>query len=340
MSNTEEDALAAAKKSLVRIQDFDTTALPRLSDLGTSFSFEPAVLPANRIISLYKKLTVTALDDFPPNLLDLVQKQADSDFQLFKEVLEFKSEQGAEIRSNIIGRIDRRYNELFAAIYPLISYSMHKAVDFADLDARARAKLQEIDDRVESEEETIQELREEAQQLMTSVKEAAAEQGVTQQAIYFKDEAEAQKANAKKWYKYSIWVACILLAYSLFIFLSWVFGWLPKATTMVEVVQSTVSKVLIFAVLFLALYFVVKNYMSCKHNEVLNRHRQNALLTYRAIVGAASVPTNTDIILNQASSCIFTPQSTGFIGQKNSSLPANSSPISYLINKATGDQGE
>jgi hypothetical protein len=49
-----------------------------------------------------------------------------------------------------------------------------------------------------------------------------------------------------------------------------------------------------------------------RHNAVVNKHRQNALLTYRALVEAGSEGGTRDIVLTHAASCIFAPQDTGF----------------------------
>ena len=58
--------------------------------------------------------------------------------------------------------------------------------------------------------------------------------------------------------------------------------------------------------------------MANKHNEVINRHRENALKTYKALVDAAGADANRDIVLTNASECIFLSQTTGF-GKSDSS---------------------
>jgi hypothetical protein len=84
----------------------------------------------------------------------------------------------------------------------------------------------------------------------------------------------------------------------------------PESTT--EAIQLITSKVLIFAVLGFMLVLAAKNYATHKHNSVVNRHRQNALLTYQALVAAAAGKGTEDIVLAHAASCIFSPQETGF----------------------------
>jgi len=55
-----------------------------------------------------------------------------------------------------------------------------------------------------------------------------------------------------------------------------------------------------------------RNYLANRHNAVINRHRQNALATYEALLKAAGQEANRDIVLTKAADCIFSAQPTGF----------------------------
>jgi len=57
--------LEETTESLSRLQEFDPTALPRKEDLGNTLNFEGAVAPAEKLIALYNRLSVTVLEDFP-----------------------------------------------------------------------------------------------------------------------------------------------------------------------------------------------------------------------------------------------------------------------------------
>ena len=92
-----------------------------------------------------------------------------------------------------------------------------------------------------------------------------------------------------------------------------------------EQAQFITRKFLIFAVLSYMLIMSVKNYNNFKHNAVVNRHRQNALVTFQALVVASGEKGTGDIILANASACIFSPQETGFSqGGKSDSAGAKS----------------
>jgi hypothetical protein len=64
---------------------------------------------------------------------------------------------------------------------------------------------------------------------------------------------------------------------------------------------------------------------------VVNRHRQNALATYVALVKAAGQEANRDVVLAKAADCIFSAQPTGF-GKEHSTDTGSVS----LVNLASG----
>lgn len=77
-----------------------------------------------------------------------------------------------------------------------------------------------------------------------------------------------------------------------------------------------------------------RNYATHKHNAVVNRHRQNALLTYRALVAAAGEKGTEDVVLAHAASCIFSPQDTGFSGARGEANPGTRAVLE-LLTKST-----
>ena len=81
------------KESLSRIQKFDAALLPRESELGSRLNFSDVVDPAQQLIDLYNRLSVTALQDFPDNILTPIRDNANSHFKLFTQILDFDPSQ-------------------------------------------------------------------------------------------------------------------------------------------------------------------------------------------------------------------------------------------------------
>jgi len=294
MAINTEDLLQEATDSLERIQQFDASSLPRESELGSELHFVEAVDPAEQLIELYKRLSVAALQDFPDQTLTIIKDNANNNYQLFTQALEFKAAQQnpQNAQNGIINSIKNAYQPAFQALHPFISYSLHRAADFQRLDTQARATLQSVKDKAEK----------------------------------FGGSMEVHENNAKQilaetWRSRTTKLAIGLGTYSvLSLFVHKIPGLDPSDTY--QSIQLVTSKVLIFGVIAYMLSLSAKNFLSHKHNAILNKHRQNALLTFKALTDAAKEEENRDLVLNHASSCIFSPQETGYI-KASSVQPAN-----------------
>lgn len=81
-----------------------------------------------------------------------------------------------------------------------------------------------------------------------------------------------------------------------------------------EIVQYTVSKIVILSSLFFVLSIFNRNYKAHKHNSVLNKHRQNALSTFETFSNASGSDLQTkNAVLIEATRTIFSNQQTGYL---------------------------
>lgn len=304
-----------AISSVQRMQDFSPETLPRVEELGQEINFTASLEPATRLVDLYKRISIEALKDFPDNLLKQIQDRANADFAIFQQILDFKF-QGQEnpelTQTDYISQVPSAYQTTFALLRDVISYSACRTTDFKLIEQEARGVFQGIRDKAEQVTGQLEETKEEATRILDEVRKVAAEQGVSQQAIYFKNESELHKNNSDTWQKLTIGAAILLVIVSIsFLFLhKWAFL-SPKDNY--ETMQLIASKIFVFATLSYLLYLCGKNFLSHKHNEILNRHRQNALMTYQTITDAAKSYEGKEIILAQAAYCMFSPQETGYI---------------------------
>lgn len=332
MTINTEALLQEATVSLERIQGFDVSSLPRENELGSELHFADAVEPAEQLIELYKRLSVAALQDFPDQTLTIIKDNANNNYQLFSQALDFKAAQQnpQNARNSIIQTITNAYHPAFQALHPFISYSLHRAADFQRLDTQARATLQSVKDKAGEFGESMETHENNAKQILDEIRNVAAEQGVSQQAHYFKVEAEQHDKEAETWRSRTTKLAIGLGVYSVAsLFIHKVPGLDPSDTY--QSIQLVTSKFLIFAVIAYMLFLSAKNFLSHKHNAILNKHRQNALLTFKALTDAAKEEENRDIVLNHASSCIFSPQDTGYSkASGNQTTSTNASLVELL----------
>lgn len=330
MSNLEE-----CTESLARIQEFDPQSLEQLSRLGEPFNFSEAVKPAAKLISLFKKVPIESLEEFPETQLNQIRDLSNSLYHILEQVLTFdaKVADAQQVHSSLITQIETHYQNVFNKIHPFISYSMARTVDFNSLSEQGRAAVQEVRDTTSKLIKELDGQKEQALGILEEIRKTAAEQGVSQQAVYFAEEATAHEKSAHAWRNATILASVVV---SIFAMASFFFHKIPiiAPTNTPEAVQFVASKVLVFFVLTYMLFLCARNFLSHRHNQIVNKHRQNALMTYNSLVDAGLTPEARDTVLNHAASSIYRLHDTGYTrgGSKDS---ASSTSIIELMPKAT-----
>nr|VFK51484.1 MAG: hypothetical protein BECKTUN1418D_GA0071000_100819 [Candidatus Kentron sp. TUN] len=322
------------KESLERIQKFDTNLLPRENELGQAFNFNEVVPHAKVLIELWNRLSPIAVEDFPDQKLTIIRDTANNDYNLSKQVLDFnvEEEDAKNRRRSLINNIQNTYQNSFENIYQFISYSLHRSADFQRLDQDARATLQTIQDKTKKFASQMENHEVEARRVLDEIRKVAAEEGVTQQAAHFRTASEHHENEAKLWHSHTVklaWALGIFAALSLFI------NKIPfiAPTTIYESFQLGLSKVLIFSVITYMLFLSARNFLNHKHNGIVNKHRQNALMTHKALVEAAADIGIREAIMVQAASCIFSPQATGYTFQKGDGEVSTPKSVVEILSK-------
>lgn len=303
-----------AKESLERIQQFDTSGLPQETELGAKLNFADAVEPAQLLIDLYKRLSISALEDFPDPVLTTIKDNANNHYNIFKQILDFNPEQQSphNARNSLISSIKSAFQPAFQALHQYISYSLHRSADFQRLDSQARATLQSIEDKAQKISKNLMEYENNAKSALSEIRKVAEEEGVTQQASHFRTESDHHETESNKWKSITIKLSYAIGAFAvLSIFLHKIPFIKPETTY--DTIQLAISKLLIFSVMSYMLFLSAKNFLSHKHNAIVNKHRQNALMTHKALIEASGIDGVRDAVLLQASSCIYSPQPTGYI---------------------------
>ena len=328
------------REALERVQTFDPETLGRVDDLGRQMNFAEAVKPAGAIIAVYKRIPMSALPDFTDGQLNAILAQANADYNVFKQILDFNAASGDAVgtRTNILENIKVRRDQLFDQLWQYVAYGVARITDTSLLETQARATIQGIEDQAAKLTDQLNKAKSDADNALSAIRAVASEQGVSQQAIYFKDEAQAQETLADKWLTYTYRFAGALGSFAILSLFLHKFEWIKPASNG-EMFQLITSKVLIFTVLGYMLIMAARNYTTHKHNAVVNRHRQNALLTYRALVTAAEGTGTQDIVLAHAASCIFSPQETGFSHGKGDTGTGSKSVLE-LLTKGGARAGE
>ena len=327
------DTIKVTEEILSNMQMFNVRNLAR-GDLGP-FNFNQVIEPAKKLIALYNKIPTNILDNISEQQLNTIKSKAEEDLNKFQEVLDFdvtQTDPSAE-HKRIIEQFNTIYDKTFNAINSVVSYAQSSAINIDELNERTQISLKNLESETQNQYAELKRYNDEAQKLLTEIRKVSAEKGVSQQADFFKNRADEHEEQADKWKEKVYIFAAILAAYSILsLFLH---QWFKPANTY-ETVQLAVSKVLIFAVISYLLYLSARNFIGHTHNTIINRHRQTALMTYKAIVGATEE--NKEIVLTHASACIFSPQPTGYSSEHGPDSPSAKSVIELLAKPLSSNQ--
>lgn len=314
MSTAEQrrKSITDAKSSIERMQKFDPASIAREGDLGV-LNFKSAVPHTQRLVDLYSQLPLESIEWFNHTQASQMKALADGDYNILSQIMKLDPQKGdpGSTRTSLINQLEQAYENTFQQMSPWVAYAAGRVTDFTKIGRDARATIQGIEDKATELGRTMEERQKEAQKILDDIRKVAAEQGVSQQAIYFKEESELHSKEADKWLSLTKKLTGLLTVYAILTLALHKIPWLAPTSTY-ETVQLAVSKVLIFTTLAYFLILSAKNYLAHRHNAIVNKHRQNALVTYRALVDAAGDGANRDIVLTKAAECIFGPQPTGF----------------------------
>lgn len=326
--------LEEAKSSLERIQSFDPASLGRIEDLGRQLNFMDAVGPAIRLITVYKRLPLSILDDLIDQQLQQIKNQADGDFNRFSEILKFSAEvsNASGIRASLLDQVYKAYDNTFSALWQFIAFGVASTTDTSVLEGRARSVLQSVEDRAEDLTSRLENRNAAAQEILDHIQTVAAEQGVSQQAHFFKERADEHGSDALNWKRATLVMAGTIIVFAILSAFAFKAPWLRPENNL-DAIEFLTGKVLVFVTLAALFALCAKNFLAHKHNSILNRHRQTALQTYRVLVDSGSSSGSQDIVLAQAAACIFGQQDTGF-SKEGSESPGSRSVLELLTKSA------
>ncbi|MEQ9248100.1 MAG: hypothetical protein RLO21_19140 [Nitratireductor sp.] len=312
----DKEKLEQAKNSLERVIEFDPKKLEQKDKLGEDLSFSEAIGPAAQVIELFKQIPLDQLKTLPDAHLTKVQAQSDALYKMLDDIMRFNIDEiegnVKNKRDSLIKTLSTSYQNFFNELNQIIAYLSTRIHDFSQLQNEGRAAIQQIRDEASRIADGMKVDSENARQILEDVRKMAAEQGVSQQALYFKEESESHASQAKFWRSSTIVVSFLILILAFLSGISFKWDWLSPTSTY-GAFQIVIGKLLIFGVIVYILVLCAKNFLSHTHNAIVNKQRQNALMTFNALADAAGSEENRDIVLTQAASCIFSPQDTGYV---------------------------
>ncbi len=310
-------------ETLRRIADLDIeTQLVRSRDLGAQLDFTPyhslfenakafaaraAELPWITTSSVTQNAIVARVRSFDASITEV---QTFSPRDLPGHDLQNEKEERA-------GQVESTFQSFKHHATPVMGFLFWEGVnieryqqELSDLTEDARKKASEITTDMESQ-------KVDAEKVLAAIREAAAEQGVSQESETFHNAAKRYELSAQRWLKVAIFsgistaIAAILSAI-LFSFLWSIDGQITDAT----VLQVILAKAALLAIFIYATVTAVRLYRSSAHLAAVNRHRDDALRTFQTFVEGTATSETKDQVLLAAARAAFGQVSTGLVTDK------------------------
>lgn len=300
------------REGLEKIGAYKLEELIREKDLGSKLSFKDAEPVILGVLSLFNKIDVEQIIQVPYKILQDLHAQINDVISRFDQFKAFDPTTGnsAQQRNNLIQQLENQYPVYFATVSPILTAMMLDGNDFTVQQAKYDQIIKELENKLLEDSKKSEEYLSKMDNVLSSAQDAAAKSGVAKYSNLFEKEAIDHEKKAKTWLILTLSViGAIVLAASLLI------EFFPEESAKTgEIVQYTVSKIVILSALFFVLSIFNRNYKAHKHNAVLNKHRQNALSTFETFSNASGSDVQTkNAVLMEATRTIFSNQQTGYL---------------------------
>ncbi len=333
------EALEAATAKVEELAAVDPKALARTSDLSPDINFKDAVPHFEEMLDLCKQLSQRDISRLTVPQLTAITGACTKLSTLVQQVRDFDLNQNTpgDVCKAIIVEVGSAYDDVMNPLLLPLAFTATQATDYAKIEREAKGYHATMKTEAEKLSAFIESARGEAESALAAVKEQAAEAGVSTNAQIFVGDAQKHHDLAQGWLKATIWMAVgTFVAATAALVTAFVYHPADLAAS----IQYIVAKLLVLSILSLGVLWCARNYKSQKHNETLNKHRANALMTFRAFVEGTSDVRVKDAILMQAAQAAFSSRPTGFDAPEKDSQTIN--PVVEILGKTlphTSDGG-
>lgn len=315
MISQKEEVITAILDITRFIKSFEIEKdLVREIEFGTSLNFAPIRDTLNKIRECVERVLNCQLSELPFELLNEYRNALQRILDLMDAVKKFHVDSANPIgnRTHLINNIELSYDALIEPSAKLMLYDSainSTIINEESIKNRLSYATNEINKNIDSSKDRLIELN----NILESAKSAVGEVGITVHATLFAEEAQIHRGQAKNWF-FVIIALLVAVIIGALLFLRFT----PKSDKWdVYAIQFVITKIIVFASVFYALAISLKNYKAHKHNEVVNKHRQNALSTFETFVNSSAEQQTKDAVLLQATMSIFSNQQTGYSSSDN-----------------------
>lgn len=227
----------------------------------------------------------------------------------------FSSESGnpSARRDALAQEFYQSFRQTLREMSPFLAYVFRSSFDFSDYRSSTDDLLATLRDQAEHLGHEVEVTRQQADSALSAIREAAAEQGVSQEAAVFKEAAERYEQSATTWLRRAVGAGVVTVGAAFGLFWLWT---TEGQITDSDILQLVLIKAAVLAVLTYATATAVRFYRSNSHLAVVNRHREDALRTFRSFVEGSDSPETKDQVLLAAARAAFGQTPTGLVSEK------------------------
>lgn len=322
--------------------ELDPSEVERISDLGHQLAFKDA---ARTLFSAKELLGVIDPDIgafVPDHVTGRVSELLNNLVAQINRARAFSANKpnAPQERVEIEQSIANVYYEVFRELAPLAAISRSQeelqerfAREIESLRSSAETKEAERLARAEALTRQIEEHASAVSAILTEARKASAELATSQEADHFNEAGGGYARRATTWLWVSIGgIAALLVLASVSVALA--LGRFYEDISPTSATQIALSKFVLLGIVAYATSLAARNYFANRHNEVVNKHRANAISSYRALVEATNSPEHRDVVLNHAASAVFSPQDTAFTKQSGQAPDVPTTIINSLTKPA------
>jgi hypothetical protein len=317
------------------------------SELGPLGFEADAAYPIARIRLLLNLLKAGPIQELWSEKHKELDHCIDGLMQAFHQMRSFDPKQGGqpyETRNRPLKLLLERYTELCSTLVPVIPFLTIRAAGVQEMEAQARDTIAGMILKASTDLDEVHKFHKQAESTLEKIRTAAGEVGVAKYAGFFKIEAKGHQTQAWAWALAAVVLAGGALVYTIYGFEPHVRSLMTEATRPNAPVPSSllvplaISRLVLISLLYVGVFWSIRNFSAARHNVVVNRHQQNALSSFEAFVKAAEGdPQTKNAVLLQATQSIFAPQASGYLKTDNDMPSGNH--ILEIVRSVTDGKG-
>lgn len=327
------EKISEAKKLLESLANISASSLSRKEDLSRDINFSEAVPHFEEMLDIVKQLNQRDISRLSTQQIDKIISTCTQLNSHIEKVKSFDLNQNtpADVCNSIIEQIKNAYDAIMEPLIVPLAFTASQATDYAKIEREAKGYHSTMREEADEFKKVMESYKVEADKALQAVKAQAAEAGVSTNAHIFLNESTLHSQAAKKWLITTIAASAVTFITAL-IFVIISFKYQPANA--VASIQYVVSKLILLSTLSFGIFWASRNYKSSKHNETLNKHRANALMTFKAFVEGSNDIHIKDAVLMQAAQATFVNRQTGYEAIETDIPPINQA-IDIISKSAT-----